>query len=83
MIELTKEQIKKLSTSRLLAYKRKINHSALACGEDWVHDCDCDECMTFKKRKDKWMSIYNNLKLELSTREHVENNKRNKKIKKH
>ena len=70
---LTFEQLEKLSTKRLLAYKRKY-YSHKIFPEDYVIDCDCHLCVrerhTIKQHNDELEQI----KKILSTREHVERN---------
>lgn len=65
--------ITKLSTKRLLAYKRKHfpseNYPHFI--EDWVHDCDCAECKSTKDIIMKYCENYNNIKDELGKRENM------------
>jgi hypothetical protein len=67
------EQLEKLSTKRLLAYKRK-HYSHKLIPEDHVVDCDCHLCVwerdTIKQHNDELEQI----KKILSTREHIERN---------
>ena len=65
--------ITKLTTKRLLAYKRKYfpseNYPHFI--EDWVHDCDCSECKLIKEDMKKYQENYNNIKDELCKRENT------------
>jgi len=75
MEKLTLEQLKKLSTGRLLAYKRSINYLAYAAPEDGFFDCTCSWCEDARATRKEWESVFNNIKKVLSTREHVERKK--------
>jgi hypothetical protein len=73
--ELTLEQLQKLSTGRLLAYKRRVFHYLALPVEDWVYaggGCSCEECVGIRAEEKKWNTIHENIKKVLSTREHVE-----------
>ena len=66
---LTKDQLEKLNTKRLLAYKKKLmNYSNNGCE---FAECDCSDYMMSKSRPE-WNEAYNNIKTILATREHVE-----------
>jgi len=60
---LTKEQMEKLTTKRLLAYKNKLMQYPE--GPDW----DTNEGMN--KSHSEWKQTYQNLKDILATREHI------------
>lgn len=66
--------ISKLSTERLLAFKRKhfpseqYPHNI----EDHVHDCDCDECKDVKKNIAEYKINHQKIIQELKQREHVQ-----------
>ena len=77
---LTKEEMEKLNTKRLLAYKAKLLkvRDREKC---WCGDPSCDYAYVadpklkeigFTKRHPTWQEIYNNVKDILKTREHVE-----------
>lgn len=66
MIYLTKEQLEKLTTKRLLAYKRK-NWPYNGC---YYYDCEGD-CKTCKRLDDHMHYYYSVLKPILDKREHI------------
>ena len=60
---LTKEEMEKLTTERLLAYKNKLMQ---------VVEFDDEDSDRMTKSSPEWQSLYANVKSVLSTREHVE-----------
>jgi len=68
--ELTIEQMKKLSTPRLLAYKRKVMKSQFM-PEDHVWDCSCADCESTKKFFRAIDKRIEDIKTIMATREHV------------
>ena len=70
---LSQEQLEKLSTKRLLAYKRKY-YSHKVFPEDHVIDCDCEFCLSEKNDIKHHNNQLEQIKKILSTREHVERN---------
>jgi hypothetical protein len=71
MSYLTKEQFLKLSTQRLLAYKRKYlsYNSYMFCG---LCDGPCAyNAVHYAKEIKEWEEAYKNIKEVLATREHV------------
>lgn len=70
---LTFEQLEKLSTKRLLAYKRK-HYSHKLFPEDHVVDCSCYFCDFEKDNIKEHNDELEQIKKILSTREHVERN---------
>jgi hypothetical protein len=71
---LSKEEMEKLPTKRLLAYKAKL----LTVNDDfcWCGDRSCDiekqDPNRFNKSHPTWQELYNNVKSVLNTREHIE-----------
>lgn len=64
---LTKEQLEKLPTKRLLAYKK----SLMAC-QNTPHEDDWGNPRNYVTKADpQWLDAYNTLKTILNTREHV------------
>jgi hypothetical protein len=73
---LTKEEMQKLNTKRLLAYKARLlrvrDQEVCWCGDrscDYQGDRDLN---AFTKRHPTWQELYANVKEVLKTREHVE-----------
>lgn len=62
---LTKEELEKLTTKRLLAYKNKL----MKCPEGY--DWEPDSSYRITKQDPKWQEIYSLVKDILSKREHV------------
>ena len=62
---LTKEQMEKLTTKRLLAYKNAVMR--VPEGPNWD-----DPKAQINKTSPEWQELYANLKEVLATREHVE-----------
>jgi hypothetical protein len=75
---LTKEEMEKLNTKRLLAYKAKLlkvrDREACWCGDPYCDYVDStpDFNQEFTKKHPAWQELYNNVKAVLKTREHVE-----------
>lgn len=70
---LSQEQLEKLSTKRLLAYKRKY-YSHKIFPEDHVIDCGCHLCVWERHTTKQHNDELEQTKKILSTREHVERN---------
>lgn len=70
---LTFEHLEKLSTKRLLAYKRKY-YSHKVFPKDHVVDCDCHLCVWERDIVKHHNDELEQIKKILSTREHVERN---------
>ena len=69
---LSKEQLEKLPTKRLLAYKKKhFPSNNPLFHEDWVHNCNCPECLSLKRHLKEYTATYTVLKELLSKRPHV------------
>lgn len=69
---LTKPQMEKLNTKRLLAYKSKLmTYPETGCGYE---NCDCSIDIVSKEHSE-WKEAYNNIKEILATREHIEKKK--------
>lgn len=71
---LSKVELEKLPTKRLLAYKKKllqVTDAKCSCGAH-VGDCDLDIPDGFNKSSPIWGSTYNAVLEVLGTREHVE-----------
>ena len=73
---LSRQEMEKLPTKRLLAYKSRLLR--VSDGNCWCGDCGCDHEReqllkdgVFIKSSPQWQEIYNNVKEVLSTREHV------------
>ncbi len=67
---LTLEQLKKLSTKRLLAYKRVVNGRAYKSYDvDDAWDFDIQEVIEARK---PWQKILEDIKSVLKTREHID-----------
>lgn len=69
---LTKEQLEKLSTQRLLAYKKMM--LKYPEGPDWddVDQASCLELLKITHKKHpNWETAYKNVKEMLATREHI------------
>lgn len=62
---LTRDQLEKLNTKRLLAYKDKL--MKVVEGPNW--DGEYNEC--FSKQSPEWKELYAMVKELLATREHV------------
>ena len=75
MLVLSQEQLQKLSTKRLLAYKKKMHYKVFRACEDWVSYCTCSSCIGERKAKEFWTGLYNDIKSILATREHIERKK--------
>ena len=72
---MTEEQLRKLPTKRLLAYKRK-HFPSYNCPwevEDHIFDCNCETCTEDKKRIDHYIENHKLLKSILKEREHCGN----------
>ena len=73
---LSKEQMEKLSTKRLLAYKAKLltvrDWVKCYCGDDGCKVGSDEEPNAFTKQHPSWQELYMNVKIVLATREHVE-----------
>lgn len=65
---LTSEQLEKLTTKRLLAYRNKF----LAVPDCCAPECLCDASEVMSKIHRQWQRTYSELKTVLATREHVE-----------
>jgi hypothetical protein len=65
---LSKEQLEKLTTKRLLAYKNKF----LAVPDVCAERCLCDKEVVMSKVHRQWSRTYSEIKAVLATREHVE-----------
>jgi hypothetical protein len=68
---LSLQQLTKMSTTRLLAYKRKVNSHAFAAPEDGFGDCGCSSCKEIIEGRKLWEIILKNIKRVLKTREHI------------
>lgn len=70
---LTKSQMERLPTKRLLAYKRKYLYTEGRPYEieDWVWNCECDGCESIKKSLANYRLAYSNIKNVLNRREHI------------
>jgi len=78
-IELSIKALKALSTKRLLTYKKKYFRTPFLTGlEDYVWDCECEDCKRKKDWNERYKSKYQAIKNILDTREHVEPKKRGK-----
>ena len=64
---LSKEQLEKLTTARLIAYKK----SLLKCNEDVNWDTLCSNSHQFVKSSDRWKKAYKDVKDVLAMREHI------------
>jgi hypothetical protein len=71
LMRLSLSQLTKMSTTRLLAYKRKVNSHAYMTPEDGFGDCDCSDCKFIRESRKPWQGILNNIKRVLRTREHI------------
>ena len=72
---LTYEEMEKLTTKRLLAYKRKYLQSEdilRSSFEDYTFDCTCPSCIDKKAKCAEHDLAYKNIKEILSKREHVQ-----------
>ena len=67
--KLTFENLKKLSTKRLLNIKR-ISYTNFSL-DDYFFDCDCDECKRIAFRIDFWDKMIKDCKKILAEREHI------------
>lgn len=65
---LTVEQLEKLTTKRLLAYRNKF----LAVPDVCEPLCECNKEVVMSKVHRQWSKTYSELKSILATREHVE-----------
>ncbi|KKN96703.1 hypothetical protein LCGC14_0163470 [marine sediment metagenome] len=65
---LTADELKKLTTPRLLAYRKRL----LACRENPSWDNPVDTAQLLTKDSSTWQDHYDVLKEELSVREHME-----------
>jgi hypothetical protein len=70
---LTIEQLTKLNTKRLLAYKNKL-YKCLWEPEDYVWDCDSENCFCADERKqlDNLKKNIELVKVVLKSREHID-----------
>jgi len=68
---LTLEDLKKLSTKRLLNIKR-ISWRGTSICDDYVWDCGCCDCVADKENYSHWQDMIDNCKTVLAEREHVE-----------
>jgi hypothetical protein len=69
---LTTAQMEKLSTQRLLAYKKKLWEHVPYYHEDWVATCKCEDCVAERKEIEKHEALIDAVKKVLAKREHVE-----------
>lgn len=69
MIDISKINLEKLSTQRLLAIKKKL-YQCLWQPEDYVYGCKCDLCTIEKESLDKIENDIIKVKTILNTREH-------------
>lgn len=73
---LTKEEMEKLPTKRLLAYKTKLlsvrDKEVCWCGDRSCEYAGDRDPNSFTKQHPTWQDIYINVKAVLATREHVE-----------
>jgi hypothetical protein len=70
---LTVEQLQKLSTPRLLNYKKKHYPRPNPYMMDHYHDsCTCNSCQLIAKQNAEYMKTFNAIKEILATRENVE-----------
>lgn len=73
---LTKEEMEKLSTKRLLAYKAKLltvqDNPPCSCADRYCDYFDERDYSLFTKSHPDWKELYNNVKSILNNREHVE-----------
>jgi hypothetical protein len=70
---LSKEELEKLTTPRILAYKKRllqIPDAKCSCGAH-LGDCDLDIPPGFYKSSSEWQACYLAVKEVLATREHV------------
>jgi hypothetical protein len=81
-MKLTEKQLCKLSTKRILAYKRKYVPSSNYPFEydDYIWDCDCSLCMRTKDDIKEYHEHYKLVKTILSEREHIDKEITNGKI---
>jgi len=71
-IPLTIEQLNKLSTQRLLNYKKKHYPRPNPYMMDHYHDsCSCNACKNIAMQNAEYMKTFNAIKEILSNREHV------------
>ena len=70
---LTYEEMEKLSTPRLLAYKKKHFRSAEYpfYVDDSIWDCDCSTCRSHKEEVTAYSTQFGYIKEILAKREHV------------
>ncbi len=67
---LSREQLEKLTTKRLLAYKNKLMQ--VHDSGDWNDYCICFQNEHINKTSPVWQETYQNVKSVLATREHIE-----------
>lgn len=67
---LSREQLEKLTTKRLLAYKNKLMQ--VHDSGDWNDYCICFQNEHINKTSPEWQETYQNVKSVLATREHIE-----------
>lgn len=67
---LTKEQLEKLPTHRLMAY-RKMLYTTLFEPSDWCWDCTCDDCRDTMAELEGRHQQIEAVKAVLATREHI------------
>jgi hypothetical protein len=70
MKTLTLEEMKKLPTKRLLAYKRKLMRTRFAV-DDWAWGCSCSDCVRQVKASEETESLIEMTKEVLATRDHI------------
>jgi hypothetical protein len=69
---LTKEELERKNTKRLLNIKKKLMpYSSLSWYEDWVWNCDCEDCVAIRKQMDKAIAQIDIIKEVLTSREHI------------
>jgi len=69
--KLTSEDLKDLSTKRLLNIKR-IAYPHIQVSDDYVWDCECTRCAEEKHDLRYWQKMVDNIKSILTDREHIE-----------
>ena len=66
------QELQRMNTKRLLAYKRVVNGKAYLSPEEGFYDCGCGTCEDIIAYSKEWKIILNNIKTVLATREHIE-----------